>query len=175
VGNPRNMINATVRESVADLAEGYDGEGEVDLHAFAGSLAAYAATVATVVLAARAGGHRLPEAYPVRDLVVGGVAVHKFTRLVSKSSVASPLRAPFTEFEAATGSGEHQEQARGSSGVRHAIGELVTCPFCLGVWVGTAYVGALVVSPRWARTWAALFSVSGVSDALQQGYARLQR
>jgi uncharacterized protein DUF1360 len=156
------------------LAERYDLGGDVDLRGFSGSLAAYAASVGTLLLGGALGGRRLPERYAASDVVIGGLAVHKFTRLVSKSSVASPLRAPFTEFEGAAGSGEHVESARGDHGVRHTVGELVTCPFCLGVWVSTAYVAALTLAPRPARAWAALFAVNAVSDALQQGYARLR-
>ena len=53
-------------------------------------------------------------------------------------------------------------------------GELLTCPFCLGVWIGTAYVAGLGVAPRAARGWAAVFTVTGViSDFLQQAYGRV--
>ena len=154
--------------------EVYDPAGEVDLAGFAGSLAAYSATVGVVVTAGVLGGRRLPERYAVSDVVLGGVAVHKFSRLVARSSVASPLRAPFTEFEGAAGSGEHNESARGEHGLRHTVGELLTCPFCLGVWTGTAYVAALALAPRAARTWAALFTVTALSDTLQLAYAQLR-
>src|SRR4051794_3361079 len=100
-------MTTTLDESqggVMSPASGYDPAGEVDLSGFAASLAGYAATVAILAAAGRADGHRLPDRYPVLDLVVGGVAVHKFSRLLARSSVASPLRAPFTHFEAAAGS-----------------------------------------------------------------------
>jgi hypothetical protein len=162
------------RPGEAGPTRGYDSEGQVDLPGFAGSLAAYAAAVAVLVAAGRVTGRRLPDAYPVRDLVIGGIAAHKFSRLLARSSVASPVRAPFTEFEGAAGSGEHQETARDSHGARHTIGALLTCPFCLGVWVSTLYVAALALAPRWARCWAAVFTVSAVSDTLQHLYARLR-
>jgi uncharacterized protein DUF1360 len=159
---------------MATLTKTYDRAGEVDLRGFSGSLAAYAASVGILIVAGWSRGRRLPERYAVGDVVLGGLAVHKFTRLASKSSVASPLRAPFTEFEEAAGSGEHVESPRGVHGVRHTVGALLTCPFCLGVWVSTAYIAALALAPRPARTWAALFAVDAVSDALQQGYERLR-
>jgi uncharacterized protein DUF1360 len=159
---------------MATLTKTYDQAGEVDLQGFTGSLAAYAASVGVLLAAGVSRGRRLPEGYAVADVVLGGLAVHKFTRIVSKSSVVSPLRAPFTEFEEAAGSGEHLESPRGEHGVRHTVGELLTCPFCLGVWVSTAYVATLALAPRPARTWAALFAVDAVSDVLQQGYERLR-
>ncbi|HEX6514239.1 MAG TPA: DUF1360 domain-containing protein [Nocardioidaceae bacterium] len=158
---------------VEEEVGGYDDAGRVPLHGYAGSLVAFAASVAGLALAGRRSGASLPERYSVSDIAIGGIATHKFTRLLSKGSVTSPLRAPFTEFEAPAGSAEHHEQARGG-GVRHTIGELLTCPFCLGQWVGTGYVVGLALAPRPARTWAAVFAVTGVSDALQQVYARLR-
>ena len=72
------------------------------------------------------------------------------------------------------GAGEVNEEVRGS-GVRHAIGELIACPFCLGQWIGTAFVGGFVFAPRATRLAASVFSVVAVSDALQFGYAALQK
>jgi uncharacterized protein DUF1360 len=152
----------------------YDAGGQVNVRGHAGSITAYAATVAGLALAARRSGAGLPDHYAIRDVVLGGVAVHKFTRLVSKSAVLSPVRAPFTEFEEASGASEHVESARGEHGVRHTVGELLTCPFCLGVWVGTGYVAALTLAPRQARTWATLFTVTFIADSLQFGYEALR-
>jgi hypothetical protein len=156
------------------LFRSYDPRDEVDLGGFVGSLAAYAASVAGLVGASRALGKTLPERYEVADLVIGGVATHKLTRLLSSASVTSPLRAPFTEFEEAAGSGEHHESPRGEHGVRHTVGELLTCPFCLAVWVASAYIGGLVTAPRATRAAAAVLSVVAASDALQHVYARLR-
>lgn len=151
------------------MTERYDETGEVDLGGYAGSMSAYAALVATALTA---GGLRraLPERSSTWDLVLGGLATHKLSRLLAKGSVTSPLRAPFTEFEGPAGLAEHHESARGTSGVRHTIGELLTCPFCLGVWIATAYVGALAVAPRQARAMASVLGVVAVSDWLHLGY-----
>jgi hypothetical protein len=118
-------------------------------------------------------GDRVPQHYAVRDLVLGAVATHKFARLLSKDAVTMPLRAPFTTYEEPAGSGEVNESPR-KSHPSHTIGELVTCPFCLTPWVATAYVAALVLAPRLARTWAAAGSIIGASDTLQHAYARLE-
>src|SRR3954469_2523506 len=151
---------------MALLTKGYDPDQDVDLHGFTGSLAAYAATVGVLLAAGALRGRRLPERYAVSDVVLGGVAVHKFSRLLARSSVASPVRAPFTEFESAAGKAEHNERPRDGHGVRHTVGELLTCPFCLGVWTGTVYIGGIGLAPRAARAWAALFTVSALSDTL---------
>lgn len=167
-------LRTSNRAKLRQVARGYDPRGEVNLAGFAGSMTSYATMVTALMAAGRLTGRGLPGDYPAKDLLVGGIAVHKFTRLATKSSVAAPLRAPFTEFEEAAGSGEHAESPRDGHGVRHTVGELLTCPFCLGVWVGTGYIAALVLAPRPARTWAALFTVTSVSDALQLGYDALR-
>jgi hypothetical protein len=159
--------------ALKQIADRYDSHGEVDLAGFSGSLATYAVSLGALVVASRATGGA-PARYSMTDLLLGGVATHKFSRLLSRGSVTSPLRAPFTEFEGAAGASEHTESPRGDHGVRHTVGELLTCPFCLGVWVGTAYVAGLGVAPRAARAWAAVFTVTGVADFLQHAYGRLR-
>jgi hypothetical protein len=161
-------------QMLTHVADTYDTGDEVNLTGYADSLAVWTASVAGLLMVARARGRHLPDSYSVHDLAVGGIATHKLTRLLSKASVTSPLRAPFTEFEKPAGAGEHLESPRGRHGVRHTVGELLTCPFCLGVWVGTAYVAGLAVAPRPTRAAAALFTVVALSDAMQHGYARLR-
>jgi hypothetical protein len=152
----------------------YDRTGQVDLRGHTGAMVTYAALVGTALFLGRRAAVVLPARASVMDVLVGGVATHKLSRLLAKGSVTSPLRAPFTEFEEAAGPAEHRDRARGS-GVRHTIGELLTCPFCLAVWLGTAYIGMLSLAPRLARTGAALFSVVAISDWLQLGYEIARR
>jgi Protein of unknown function (DUF1360) len=167
-GYGRSMAHLT------HLVETYDTDDDVNLSGYAGSLGVYAAAVAGLSALGRTSGHRLPENYSAQDLALGGIATHKLSRLLSRASVTSPVRAPFTRFEAAAGSGEHVERPREGHGFRHTVGELLTCPFCLGVWVGTAYVAGLAVAPRPTRAVAAVLSVVAVSDSLQHGYSRLR-
>lgn len=157
------------------LTEGYQDVDEVDLRGHAASLAAYGVLVASALVAGRLGGRSLPGRIPLVDVLVGGVATHKLSRLLAKGSVTSPLRAPFTEFDGPAGAAEHQEHAREGSAGRHTIGELITCPFCLAVWLGTAYVGGLSVAPSATRAVATVFSVVTISDWLQLGYERARR
>ncbi len=160
-------------DRVHEETRGYDGDDEVNLTGYAASLSAFALAAAGLSVVGRVHGRGLPERYDVTDIAIGGVATHKFTRLLAKASVTSPIRAPFTEFEEPAGSAEHNESARGG-GIRRTVGELLTCPFCLGQWVGTGYVAGLALAPRHTRTWAAVFAVTAVSDGLQQLYDRLR-
>jgi hypothetical protein len=121
------------------------------------------------LVAATRRGRQLPARLETTDLLTIGVASHKLSRLISKDKVTSPLRAPFTELEGDGGPGEVEESARGQ-GVRKAIGELLICPYCLGLWVVSAFAIGLLFAPRLTRFLAAIFSALTISDFLQVAY-----
>ena len=52
-------------------------------------------------------------------------------------------------------------------GTRHALGELLTCPFCVSQWFATGFAFGLVTSPRLTRQVAGLFAALEVADLLQ--------
>ncbi len=121
------------------------------------------------LLAAKCSNRPLPERLAAADLLLIGTASHKLSRLISKDKVTSPLRAPFTELEGSGGPGELEERSRGK-GARKAIGELLVCPYCLGLWVVAAFSIGLLFAPRLTRFLAAVFSALTVSDFLQIAY-----
>jgi len=148
-----------------------------DQHRLAGYVSVmslFGSAVVGTALLGRSRGRELPASYAVQDLVLGAIATHKFSRLVAKDGVTTPLRAPFTEFEGNIGSAEVQEEPKKHTTAQHTIGELVTCPFCLTPWIASGYVATLALAPRWARAWAAVFGVVGGSDFLQHAYAHLR-
>jgi hypothetical protein len=106
-----------------------------------------------------------------RDLLLLGVATHKVSRLLTKDSVLSPLRAPFTTYEGqADLPGEVDESPRDDGGVRHAIGELLNCPFCSGQWVAAFFTYGLMLWPRATRLVASIFTVPVLSNLLNAAY-----
>ena len=119
----------------------------------------------------RASGRELPDRMDARDLALVTVATHKASRLVAKDRVASPVRAPFTRFEHDAGPGEVSESARGR-GLRRAVGELLVCPYCLGVWISAAFTAGLLVAPRFTRWFAAVLTALFGSDVLQIAYKK---
>jgi hypothetical protein len=88
--------------------------------------------------------------------------------------VTSPLRAPFTSFRGTSGEAEVAEEIREHGGVKHAIGELITCPFCLAQWVGTAFVFGYVAAPRATRLAALTMTTVAGADVLQFVYDSIQ-
>jgi len=126
-----------------------------------------------VVLLGRRRRCRL-RAIGLHDLALMTVTTHKVSRLIAKDPVTSPLRAPFTRCSGTAGPAEVAEEVRGK-GVRHAVGELVTCPFCVAQWVATTYGAGLVFVPQATRLAGATMTAVAGSDWLQLAYARLQR
>jgi hypothetical protein len=134
----------------------------------------YSAAVAATLVVARRTGRRLPPDVRVGDVVLMTVATFRISRLLAKDTITSPLRSPFTEFQEAAGEGEVNERPRGS-GLRHAAGELVSCPFCTSVWTVTGLTVGMAFAPRLTRWVAAAATAVAGSDALHLGYARLRR
>ncbi len=130
--------------------------------AFGGYTAAWAA-----VLARRKA--KLPDRYEPWDIVLTAAAVFRLSRLLSKGSVTSPLRAPFTRYESATGPAEVSESPRGG-GLRSSVGELVTCPFCLSVWLTTTFTGARLLWPGATRAVTGGITTLAIADTLQLSY-----
>ena len=98
-----------------------------------------------------------------------GVATHKLSRLISKDRITAFARAPFTEFQEPGGPAEVEERARGD-GWRRTIGELLVCPYCLGMWISGGFNLGLVVAPRGTRFAASVLTGLTISDFLQIAY-----
>ena len=64
---------------------------------------------------------------------------------------------------------ELQESVR-TSGVRHAVGELVTCPSCIGIWLAAFFSYGMVLAPRLTRLIATIFGIDYISDHLNLHY-----
>lgn len=158
--------------AVEQVVQSYAGDEDRPLRSFVGLMAAYGAATAGLGVAIKRKG--LPEQVPVRDLALLAVATAKLSRLISRDRVTSPLRAPFTTFEDFASGSELEEAPRGT-GMRLALGELLTCPYCLAQWVGTGLLGGLLLRPTETRWVAGLFAMLAANDALQVGHAHLMK
>ena len=139
------------------------------------ALSAYSGVTAATVGAARLTGRRAPARITPWDVVLLGTATHKLTRILAKDAVTSPLRAPFVQYKGASGESELAEEVREHGGTKHAVGELLTCPFCLAQWVATTFVAGWVFAPGLTRLATSTFAGVALSDFLQLAYATLQR
>jgi hypothetical protein len=158
-------------DQVSHLAERYRHGHDRPLGSYTVVDGAYGALLGVLGLAARR--RKLPE-ISVKDVALIGVATHRMSRTIAKDPVMSPVRMPFTRYDGVSGAAELKEEVV-ARGVGHALGELLTCPFCLAQWVATGFVAGMVFAPRATRLLAATFAGVAVSDFLQYAYAAAQK
>lgn len=158
----------------AEDAEQGDGPRSIDRQkGYAAFMGVYGAVSAGLLGIGAARRDQISVPGPV-DVVLLGLATNKLSRLITKDAVTTPLRAPFTEFEEHGGPAELNEAPRGS-GLRHSLGEMLSCPFCADVWVATGLTAANVLAPRFGRVVTAGLAAVGIADYLQFGYSAAQQ
>src|SRR5215212_4184467 len=161
---------STTTDLPGELGAGYAQEED---HRPLAGYAAISAIFGVALAGALAGGRELPERPSAQDLVLAGIATHKVSRLLAKDKVTSSIRAPFTRFQEKAGQGELEEEPRGT-GLQHAIGELLVCPYCLAQWVAGGFVVGYVYAPIPTRLLAGLWTIHAVADGVQLAYSAAQ-
>ena len=137
--------------------------------AYATFATVFHAAMAGAVAAAKRSGRDLPEHVGAGDVFLIGTASYQLSRLIAKKKVTAFVRAPFTELEGKGGPAEVEERPRGS-GLRRAIGELLVCPYCLGLWASGGFHAGLLFAPRATRLSASVLTAMTISDFLQIAY-----
>ena len=109
----------------------------------------------------------LLEAFELKflDLFLLGLATLRLGRLISYDLVMQPLRSPFTQTVTDTSGSGDTVEAKGS-GMRRAIGEMLSCPICTGTWVAAFLVYSLVLFPGPTRVFLVLTAVIGMVEIL---------
>ncbi|HEY3832031.1 MAG TPA: DUF1360 domain-containing protein [Acidimicrobiia bacterium] len=151
-------------------AREYSGGNERPLGGYVKVMAVYGASVLGLGALAAATKRPLPERPDARDLGLIALATAKTSRLLTRDAVTSPVRAPFTRFEGPAGPSEVNEEVRGH-GAQHAVGELLSCPFCVAQWIGTGFAFGMLFFPRVTRQVAGTFAALEVADLVQFGRA----
>lgn len=136
--------------------------------AYAAIMGAFAGGLAVAGALARA-LDRDPQEHTALDLVALGMATFKTARTVSHDEVTSFLREPFVEGVAHEGG----EEPVTSGGMPQAIGELVTCPRCIGTWVAGGLATTQILAPRFGRLLTWTLGAAGINDFLQAGFAAI--
>lgn len=167
-GRLARRLRGLLRRTGRDYSAGHDRP----LAGYLTALAAFTTYTTAWATAARLRGCRLPDRPEPWDVVLTSVATFRLSRLVTKSSVTSPLRAPFTRYVAPQGPAELREEAQSEHG-RHAVGELATCPFCMSVWVASTLTAGQLFWPRATRTAMGALSALAGADMLQLTYGAL--
>jgi hypothetical protein len=161
------------RPTMPQPFEGHSPQQPRALRGYGVLLASFVGLATAFAAWFRASDHELTERMAARDVALLTVAGHKVSRMIARDRVTSVVRAPFTEFQRDAGPGEVDEAARGG-GLRRAIGELLVCPYCLGMWVSAALTASLLVAPRFTRWLCAVLVIFFGSEVLQIAYSRAE-
>ena len=98
-----------------------------------------------------------------RDLILLGLATFRGARVVAYDRVSEPFRAPVTETVTDEFDAGENVVAEGT-GVQKALGELVSCPTCVGTWIAAGLVYGIRFIPGPTRLFAAILGVSGLAE-----------
>jgi hypothetical protein len=144
-------------------------EVERPLGSYTALIGAFSAIFGGGILLANATG-RLPRRPSLADIALAGVAAHKVSRLIARDKVAAPVRAPFTA-TVEDDEGRLVDQPTGT-GMRRAVGQLLTCPKCVGQWACATFVLGTIWSPRTTRAVESVFAADAISDFLHAAFRK---
>ncbi|MFE7836224.1 DUF1360 domain-containing protein [Streptomyces sp. NPDC057474] len=167
-----NRLAGRLHRLVERTERRYSAGQDRPLGGYLVAMAGFGAYTAAWATAVRLRGRPLPERPEPWDVALTSVATFRLSRLLSKAAVTSPLRAPFTRYVGPQGPAELHEEARPEDG-KETVGELVTCPFCMSVWVASTLTAGRLLWPRATRTAMGALAALAGADALQLAYGAL--
>jgi hypothetical protein len=168
------QVQNGVAQAAKTEADAYRNGEQRPLGGYVVVMAVFGAILSGAAGLAFSTGRRLPEGIGPWDLLLIAAGTHKLSRTLTKDAVTSPLRAPFTRYQDSGGPAEVMEEVRHRDGLRHSIGELITCPFCLDVWIAAGFTIGLVFAPRLTKLVAAALTAVTGADFLHLLYAKAQ-
>ena len=167
----KDRLASAAREQGARYAAGSDRP----LRGYVITMGTYASLVGAIAGGIKVTGKKeVPDGLPLTDIALSAAATHKLSRLLARDPVTSPLRAPFTSYRGTAGPAELAEDVRGE-GARKTVGELVTCPFCMGTWIATGLTAGLIYAPRTTRLVTATLAALAGADLLQFAHSLLEK
>lgn len=114
------------------------------------------------------------------SFVVDALATYRLTRLVTRDAITKPLRekAIAAVYEAESeepglkGHGSYAARVAWEGDAAPKVAKLITCPWCVGVWLG---FGVMVLRRTMPRVWSpiatalALASVAALTEINEEG------
>jgi len=152
------------------IGRGHEEEPLIDYALLISSFVA----VTGASIARAAARETTPERFSLADVLLLGLAATRLTRLFTREKVTRVVRAPFTEVDADARQDEVKEHPRGQ-GLTRAMGELLTCPRCFGMWTSAAAGVAYLFAPTATRIASGLLAISLVNDLVNVRFARARR
>ena len=136
---------------------------------YATIMAAFGGTLAATAALERALGREVRPGSAL-ELVILCAGSFKAARSLSRERVGRVLRQPFVE---ESGDANVARERPAGEGLQLALGELVTCTRCIGIWTAAALLICQAITPRFGRllTWS--LAAGAGNDFLQATFAAL--
>jgi Protein of unknown function (DUF1360) len=99
------------------------------------------------------------------ELPALAVATFALADVVSKERISTWLREPFV-----LESADHRPLEPTGTGMRRAIGELLTCSRCAGTWSALGLLGLRTAFPTAGKVTVNVLALTGANDILQAGF-----
>lgn len=104
-----------------------------------------------------------------RDLAEVAFATFALADVFAHEKIAHWIREPFVHE-----TDDHRPGAPRGSGLRYAVGELLSCSRCVGSWSALSLCAVRVASPAAGQAVTSVLAAAGANDVLQAGF-RLMR
>jgi hypothetical protein len=111
---------------------------------------------------------RVPASIRILDLILLGLAAARLTDIISTDEIMKWLREPFVRMEKTEIAGTEAETRTGRGrGWRKVLGDLLSCPWCVGVWVAAGLTYAYFLAPRIIWLFILILAVAEIASILQ--------
>lgn len=111
---------------------------------------------------------RLPRDIRILDFILLGLAAARLSDIISTDDILQWLREPFIEIEKEQIAGQEVPTRVGRGrGIRRVLGELLSCPWCVGVWVAAGLTYAYFLLPRPVWMFVLVMAIAEVGSLVQ--------
>lgn len=132
--------------------------------------AAFGALLTALAVAGRHHPDRVAAALEPRDLPLVFAATFAVSKAITRERIGVWVREPFVEEEE---EGEDSGRRPRGRGLRHAVGEVLTCSRCAGVWGALGIVGLRMAAPNGGQVATGVLATAAANDFLQAAFRLL--
>ncbi len=116
-----------------------------------------------------------PDNISLKDWFLLVLATFRMSRMLAYDTVMQTYRSPVVEtVPHDSGAGETTQARSDVTGIKKALGEMISCPICNGTWIAAGLVYGLCLIPNYARTLITVMSAVGASEVLHAGFELVQ-
>lgn len=111
---------------------------------------------------------RIPRNISVFDFILLGLAAARLTDIISTDEIMKWLREPFVKMEQTEIAGREVETRVGRGrGLKKVFGDLLSCPWCVGVWIAAGLTYAYFLVPVFAWLFILVMAIAEIASLLQ--------